>query len=161
MNSVRNWLDSRSERERLIVALGVFAGVPLLIWLALWQPLLEARSASAERLEQRRENYIWMQGAAAQIAAARSSGRQLGAASAGSTQQQITSAARQYSLAISRIEPQSAGRYSVQISTADYNSAVRFIDALVASGVPLHSLSMSRLDVPGKVSLRVSLGGEL
>ncbi len=158
MNRLRNWLSARSEREQQVVFAGVFVGLPLILWLALWQPLLQARDSSAQRLEQRRDAYLWMQEAAAQIRVARGNGRQLTVA-AGSTQQQITSAARQFSLAISRIEPQAAGRYSVQVSSADYNSAVRFVDALLMTGMPLHSLAMGRLDVPGKVSLRVSLGG--
>ncbi|WP_374973549.1 type II secretion system protein GspM [Spongiibacter marinus] len=159
MNALMNWFESRNERERTILLAGLIAGVPLLIWLAVWQPLISAKQQSSERLEQRREAYLWMQDAAAKVRAAQRSGRKVTTVT-GSTQQQITSAARQYTVAISRIEPQSSGRYAVQVSNSDYNNIVRFIDALVASGMPLHTVSMSRLDVPGKVSLRVVLGGE-
>ena len=159
MNALKQWFESRDERERTILLVGVAVGLPLFIWLAVWQPLLNARLQSAERLEQRRDAYLWMQDAAAKVRAAQQSGRKI-AAVTGSTQQQITSAARQYSVAISRIEPQSNGRYAVQVSNSDYNSIVRFVDGLVASGMPLHSLSISRLDMPGKVAMRAVLGGD-
>lgn len=160
MKSLKAWYQSRNEREQTMVAIGLIAGLPLLLWLALWQPLLDAKSQSRERLEQRRAAYLWMQEAAAQVKAAQRSGRKVGGLG-GSTQQQITTAARQYGVAISRIEPQNSGRYAVQVGSSDYNNVVRFIDALVGAGVPLHSLTVNRLEVPGKVALRAVLGGEL
>lgn len=158
MKSLNALLDGRSERERWILLGGIFAGIPLLVWLLLWQPLLDARASAEERLTQRQQIYSWMQGAAAQVTAARGRGQSLGTVS-GSPQQQITSAARQFGVNISRIEPQSNGRFLVQVAMTDYNSAVRFIDALLMAGMPLDSLSMGRLDVPGRVSLRATLGG--
>ncbi|MGB1907390.1 MAG: type II secretion system protein GspM [Spongiibacter sp.] len=159
MKSLSAMFNGRSEREQQILAAGILVGIPLLVYLLIWQPLLDGRRAAAERLEQRQQSYIWMQNAAAQIRAAQGNGQRL--AFTGSPQQQITSAARQYSINISRIEPQSGGRYSVWVARCDYNNAVQFIDALLASGIALQSLSMNLLDVPGNVSLRLSLGGEV
>lgn len=158
MKALNALLDGRSDRERWILLAGLFAGIPLLVWLLVWQPLLDARASAAERLAQRQQVYSWMQGAAAQIREARDRG-QSPSVLGGSPQQQITSAARQFGVNISRIEPQSNGRYLVQVAMTDYNSAVRFIDALLMAGMPLDSLSIGLLDSPGRVSLRASLGG--
>ena len=67
MKSLNALLDGRSERERWILLGGIFAGIPLLVWLLLWQPLLDARASAEERLAQRQQIYSWMQGAAAQV----------------------------------------------------------------------------------------------
>ena len=88
MNALMNWFESRNERERTILLAGLIAGVPLLIWLAVWQPLISAKQQSSERLEQRREAYLWMQDAAAKVRAAQRSGRKVTTVT-GSTQQQM------------------------------------------------------------------------
>lgn len=160
MNKLNAYLASRTERERQILLLGVGLGVPLLVWMLIWQPLLKARDASAERLSQRQQSYLWMQEAAAKITAARGNGSAVTAVS-GSPQQQITAAARDIGIKLSRIEPQSDGRYSVWVARSDYNAVIRFIDVLNQAGLPPDSLSINLLDVPGMVSLRASFGRSL
>ncbi len=156
IQTVKNYFASRTERERQILLLGLLCGVPLTIWLALWQPLLSARAEGADKLQQRRQTYVWMKESAATINANQSSG--LSHTLSGSPQQQITAAAAKQGITLNRIEPLSGGRYSIWVSVADYGSAVRFVDALLNAGLSLESLNMSLLDVPGTVSLRASFG---
>lgn len=158
MNKLKAYFASRTERERQILFLGLGLGIPLLVWMLIWQPLLKARDAGAERLSQRQQSYLWMQEAAATITASRG-GERTAAAVSGSPQQQITAAARDIGIKLSRIEPQSDGRYSVWVARSDYNAVIRFIDVLNQTGLPPDSLNINLLDVPGVVSLRASFGG--
>ena len=158
MKWLNQLLEGRSEQERLTLIAGVALALPLLIWLIVWQPLLAARDNAQTRLEQRRTSYVWMQQAATQLQSAR--GSVPAGAMSGSPQQQITRAAAALAINVNRIEPQSAGRYSLWVASTDYTSAVQLIEALSAAGMTLYSANMSLLDVPGSVSLRASVGGE-
>ncbi len=158
MKWLNQLLEGRSEQERFTLIVGAAVAVPLIIWLMLWQPLLSARDSAEKRLEQRRSSYVWMQQAAQQLQSAR--GSVSGSALSGSPQQQITRAASALAINVNRIEPQSAGRYSLWVASTDYTSAVQLIEALSAAGMTLHSANMSLLDVPGSVSLRASVGSE-
>jgi len=159
MKALNQLLEGRSERERIILIAGVVVAIPLMVWLLLWQPLLNARSSAESRVEQRRSAYVWMQQAAEQFQMVR--GRVPQASSgAGSPQQQITGAAAALAINVNRIEPQSSGRYSLWVANTDYSSAVRLIEALSVSGMTVYSVNMSLLDVPGNVSLRASVGSE-
>ena len=149
-------LEGRDERERLILLGGIALAIPLCIWLLIWQPLLKSSAASEEKLAQKHDAYLWMQQASAQIRAAAPAGKR--AVAAGSPQELITRAGREHRLNISRIEPQSGGRYSLWLASADYNDAVRFIDTLLQSGLTIDSVTMAQLGVPGTVSLRLNLG---
>lgn len=157
MKQFQAYLASRTERERQILILGLVFGLPLLLWLGLWQPLLNAKAGGATTLEQRRDAYVWMQQAAATIVANQGSASR--SSLSGSPQQRITTAASKQGISLSRIEPLSGGRYTVWVSSTDYTSAVYFVDSLISSGLSLESLSMNLLDVPGTVSLRASFGG--
>ena len=150
-------LEGRSERERVILIGGAVLAVVLIVWLAGIQPLLKAHAQAEARLEQRQQGYVWMQQAAAQIKAA--GGSASSPALSGSPQQQITGAARQLDIKLSRIEPQNAGGYSVWIARSDYNNAVRFVDVLARTGLSIEAVNINLLDQPGTVSLRVVVGG--
>jgi general secretion pathway protein M len=154
---LKSLLEGRSERDQHILIGGTVIVLMLLLWLLIWQPLLTASSSAESKLEQRRKAYVWMQEAASQINSARGSGAQRGNSGV-SPQQQITGAASALGININRIEPQSTGRYSVWVASTEYNSAVRFIESLTVNGMQLHSVNMSLLDLPGMVSLRVSVG---
>ncbi len=157
MKWLNQLLEGRTEQERLTLIAGAAVAVPLIIWLLLWQPLLAARDIAQTRLEQRRGSYVWMQQAASQLQAAH--GNVPTGALSGSPQQQITGAAAALGVNVNRLEPQSAGRYSLWVASTDYKSAVRLVEALSVAGMTVYSVNMSLLDVPGNVSLRASVGG--
>lgn len=150
-------LDGRSEREQMILLGGMVIAALLIVWLAVVQPLFKAHAQAESRLQQRQQNYVWMQQAAAQIKAA--GGSASSTALSGSPQQQITGAARQLDIKLTRIEPQNSGGYSVWIARSDYNAAVRFVDTLSRSGLTVETVNINLLDVPGTVSIRVVVGG--
>ena len=158
MKWLNQLLEGRTEQERITLIAGAAVAVPLMVWLLLWQPLLVARDNAETRVEQRRSSFVWMQQAAKQLQAAHGNGA--ASARSGSPQQQITRAAAALGINVNRIEPQSAGRYSLWVASTDYTSAVQLIEALSTTGMTLYSVNMSVLDVPGSVSLRASVGGE-
>ena len=150
-------LSERTESERRTVYIGVALGIPLIIWLAIWQPLLSWRSAAEQRYEGRLQTLEWMQSAAATIQAHRQSGRQVGTAFRGSPEQLVTRSASALALAISRIEPSGEGRYNVFLADADYKSFIRFVDELQKQGMIIESLTMGQLPQAGRVSVRMTL----
>jgi general secretion pathway protein M len=156
MKWLNQLLDGRTEQERFTLIAGMALAVPLIIWLMIWQPLLSARENAQTRVDQRRSSYLWMQQAATQLQAAH--GNVPASALSGSPQQQITRAAAALGVNVNRLEPQSAGRYSLWVASTDYTSAVQLVESLSVAGMTIFTVNMSLLDTPGIVSLRASVG---
>lgn len=150
-------LADRTPREKMILTAGVTVGVPLLVWLLVWNPLLSARQEALTKLESRRQTLEWMRGAASEIQSLRGTGKIAARSVTGSPEQMITSAARQQKLVINRIEPSGENRYNLWLAEADYQGAIRFLDSLHKQGVAVDSLNMARQAVPGRVSLRLTV----
>ncbi len=154
-------LTQRTERERKIVYCGVAVGIPLIIWLAIWQPLLSWRASAEQRYESRVQTLEWMHSAAASIRAHRQSGKQGAAVYSGSPEQRITRAASGLGLAISRIEPSGERRFNVFFTDANYKQFLQFADQLQQQGLVIESLTMGQLPAPGHVSIRMTLESAL
>jgi general secretion pathway protein M len=63
----QQYLQARTPRERRMLLIGAIAGVLLLI-IAIVMPLQRSVSASAQRLERKREDLIWLRSMAPQLA---------------------------------------------------------------------------------------------
>lgn len=157
MNKLVMYFNSRTERERGILLLALVLGVPILVWLLLWQPLLSARTQAVDKLAQREKTFSWMQESSAKIVAAGMAGQQRGVDSGQPLPGQIAQVAKQLSITLTRLEPQSDGRYSIWLAALDYNNTVRFIDTLLKAGISIDNLDMSLLERPGMVSLRAAV----
>lgn len=155
MKQLDKLLADRTESERLTLLVGALVAIPLFVWLLVWQPLLSASASAETKLAQKQKSHQWMLGAAAQIKALAPRGTQR---ALGSPSQLITSAGREQGISINRIEPQSGGRFNVWIARADYNAAVRFVDVLISSGLVVENATMAGVDVPGIVSVRLTVG---
>ncbi|MFT5576769.1 MAG: general secretion pathway protein M [Bermanella sp.] len=154
-------LTQRTESERKTVFIGAAAGIPLIIWLAIWQPLLSWRTDAEQRFDSRQQTLEWMQSAATTIRAHRQSGRPSTSAVSGSPEQMITRAAAVLGLAISRIEPSGEQRFNVFFAEADYQQFLQFVDQLQKQGLIIESLTMGQLPKPGQVSIRMTLESAL
>lgn len=155
MKLIDKLLEGRSEQERRTLLLGAALALPLFAFLLIWQPLLGGAAKAEEKYQQKQQAYEWMLGAAQQI---RALAPRTAANNIGSPEQLITSAGREHGITISRIEPQSAGRFGVWIAAGDYNASVRFLDTLIRRGLVVEDMTLTRLAAPGTVSLRATLG---
>lgn len=154
-------LTQRTERERKTVYIGVALGIPLIIWLAIWQPLLSWRADAEQRYESKLQTLEWMHSAAVKIRAHRQFGKPGSAAVSGSPEQMITRAASVLGLAISRIEPSGEQRFNVFFADAGYKQFLQFVEQLQKQGLVIESLTMGQLPQPGQVSIRMTLESAL
>lgn len=154
-------LSQRTESERRTVYIGVAVGIPLIVWLAIWQPLLSWRAQAEQSYNSRQQTLEWMHSAAAKIRSHRQSGKPGAAVIGGSPEQMITRAASVRGLAISRIEPSGEQRYNVFFADAPYNQFLQFVDQLQKQGLVIESLTMGQLPQPGRVSIRMTLESAL
>jgi general secretion pathway protein M len=149
-------LSHRTPRERQILLLGAIVGIPMIIWLAIWQPLLQSNTRWQQQVEQKRTELEWMQQAAAQVIALREGGDRR--AQAGSPEQRVTREAGRLVLSVNRIEPGTGNRLNLWFNDADYDKVVRLLDALQTHGFAIENLSLSRQATPGQVNARITLG---
>lgn len=152
-------LADRTPRERRILMAAAALGIPMLVWLAIWQPLLTMHGDAEQKLAQSRATLEWMQMASARVKSLR--GQQSTSRPIGAPNQRVTRAAQALQLSISRIEPAGDNRFNLWLADADYKNTVRFLDALQQQGFNIDSLTMAQQGAPGVVSVRLSIEAAL
>lgn len=152
-------LAARSPRERRILIAAAALGIPMLVWLSIWQPLLKMRADAEQKVAQSRVALEWMQRASAQVKSLR--GQPSAGQPRGAPNQRITRAAQVLQLSISRIEPAGNNRFNLWLADADYKNTVRFLDTLQQQGFNIDSLTMAQQGGPGMVSVRMSIEATL
>ncbi len=158
---MREWFESLGTRERLLLAVGVAAAIPLLLWALLWQPLVSGVRALESEVQAQRETVQWMQQAAVELRALQGSGVQAAAGLGGrSLLAVVDQSARSAGLGtgLKRIEPDSADSVRVRLEAVSFDTALGWLDQLTRQyGVTPTTVSIEREASPGQVNMRLTL----
>lgn len=151
-DTVQDWLDQRSERERTLLALAVAA---FLLWLgvaAVWQPLLRHKAD----LETKRHFYAT--GLVTLEATAVFPGNQPAAESDSRPVPVIlTDSAAVFQVVIRRLEADGNGARIV-LEEATFEQVILWLEALQRDhGLRVRDLEMTRRPAPGMVSVSLAL----
>jgi general secretion pathway protein M len=147
-------------RERWILAGGAAVLLVTLLYLAVWEPIVDAHKERIEALESSRLLAIRLEQAAAQV---QRSGGQRGAGNAGrglSLMAAVDQASKQGTLGKSptRIQPEGDREVRVWFEDVAFDALVRWLSELQAGyGVGVQTLDVEPQSTPGKVNVRMSL----
>lgn len=152
MTAVSTLLATLNPRERLLVMGGAALLIVLAGWVYLWQPLVAARAAEAERIARYMAVIEITRDAdtrAPVVAVAPASSLPLAA--------RVTQSAETEGIPLARLDPEGP-RLRVTVAAADFARVTRWIATLeTVEGMRTVSVDMSRLTAPGQVSLRLTL----
>lgn len=147
-------------RERWIVSVGGIVVALTLLYLLVWEPIVDAHRQRVQALESARLLAIRLEQAAAQVQRA---GGQRGAASAGrglSLMAAVDQASKQGTLGKSptRIQPEGDREVRVWFEDVSFDALVRWLAELQTRyGVGVQTLDVEPQSTPGKVNARMSL----
>jgi len=147
-------------RERWIVSVGAAIVLVTLLYLAVWEPIVDAHRQRVQALESARLLAIRLEQAAAQVQRA---GGQRGAAAAGrglSLMAAVDQASKQGTLGKSptRIQPEGDREVRVWFEDVSFDALVRWLAELQTRyGVGVQTLDVEPQSTPGKVNARMSL----
>lgn len=143
------WLADRSERERLLLIVLAILGIAAIGWYGIIQPLLTARQTAFARIE-------LYEGLQARLRATPTGVAPVPGAvlNSGPLDQAVRLAAAEHALTASVTGD--AGRTSVTIASARFDSVVPFVRALESSGVVVDDLRMEAAGQPGLINLTLT-----
>ena len=148
-------------RERWIVSAGALIVLVTLLYLLVWEPIVDAHRQRVQSLESARLVAIRLEQAAAQVQ--RAGGGQRGAAAAGrglSLMAAVDQASKQGTLGKSptRIQPEGDREVRVWFEDVSFDVLVRWLAELQTRyGVGVQTLDVEPQSTPGKVNARMSL----
>jgi general secretion pathway protein M len=158
---MKAWWATLANRERLLVVLAGGAVLVALLYLLVWEPFAQERSALASRVEAHRQDLAWMEQAASELQRLRATTR---ATTVGDRQRSmlavIDSSAKQTGLrkVIQRMEPVGQDGVKLWLENADFDLLIRWLgDLKQRFGIRVTRASFDRSDTPGRVDSRLSL----
>lgn len=145
-----------SPPQRRIVHAGIVVLVMLTAWAFAWMPLAESRTALRAEAVEQAATLAWMRSASAQL-------RALGVTHApvtapeGSILSRVDQSARAAGLGASivSVEPADAHRVRIQLSGADFDVVIAWLERSGSSGLQVEEISIQRASGPGRIDGRV------
>jgi len=152
-----------NRRQQTLLVLAAVTVLGAIVFVALWEPMLEAREQRQDQVAAQQALSSWLATVAPMAAELRQrSGRKSDTAS-GSLLGLADETARAAGLAgaLSRIEPGGEDRVRVWLDQADFVATMRWLEDLAGS----HPVAVSRLDLEraassGQVNVRVTLDAD-
>lgn len=157
---VQTWLQQKSPREQLILLAGLGVVVLYLLWLLLWQPMMQARALSAQRVTNAEQSLLAVRSLARELASVRATTTSA-AGGTGNLAQSLDESASALGLRITSLEP-AADNSSVAVRLNDVSMAtvLTWLSGIESSGVmSIDSLTLSPVQTPGHVTVNLRLRG--
>ncbi len=158
---MKDWLATRTPRERRILAIaGVFL-ILVLLYGALIHPFYAGLARLRQTAAEPHALLHWMRGTAREIQSLRGSAA-VTPASGGSLLSVVNQAARREHLegAVRRLEPDNTGGVRVWLKQASFDQVVRWLGVLQRNaGLRIESIDLEATGEPGKVDGHAVLKG--
>ncbi|MBL54295.1 MAG: type II secretion system protein M [Aestuariibacter sp.] len=141
-----------TEREQRLVMLSAIVVLIGLFYWGIWAPLNQGIDQQTKQLSNNQKLLSWVEEQSARAAILRRS--QSGNRTFnGSLQQAVTSSSNQFSLVISRMQPQN-DNLQVWIDEAVFNDLLAWLDHLESRGVQIDQLDVTEADASGMIKVR-------
>ena len=158
MNALQEWYRGREPRERRVLLAGAIA-VPLLLVLFGLLSLQQRVAAADARVNQKREDLVWLQAVVPQLQSQR---QRLGAVGRRNESLVVTAdrVARESGLALSSTEPGGNGALRVRADKASFDALALWLGQLTQRyGVVIENASIDAADADGVVNASLVLRG--
>lgn len=162
MSALRAFWAGLALREQRVLLIGATVLGLIVLWLAVWEPLRDARDAARVRVVAGSTDLAMMRSAAAQL-------RELGGSAAPGTRDTrsllalVDATARSSSVgdALLRVEPVAGDQVRVYFEGVSFDALMQWLDELEAQqGVNVSDLSVNRAAGTGRVDARLVLQRE-
>lgn len=158
--TVKTWLQQKTPREQLLLIVGLGIVLLALVWQLLWQPMLQAKTLSAQRVTNAERSLLAVRSLAQELVIAR-------AASAsdvnggGNMAQTLDESASALGLRIASLEPTADNSsVSVRLNDVGMTTVLAWLyDIENSSTMSIDALTLSPVATPGNVNASLRLRG--
>lgn len=157
---IKSWLQQKTPREQLILIAGLGMVLTYLVWLLMWQPMLQARALSAQRVTNAEQSLLAVRTLAQELAVARATSAS-GARGTGNLAQSLDESASALGLRIAALEPAADNSsVSVRLNDVSMSTMLAWLSDIESSGaMSIDSLTLSPVQTPGNVTVSLRLRG--
>lgn len=164
---MKAWWTQRSPRERLLISIAALAGLAVLFYALIWQPLLSQRKVLQQSVLQLRNDLAWMQQAAAEVQRLKQSQPQRTASASASSSTPslptlIDQSARASGLgsSLKRVEPQANQQLQIQFERVGFDQMLHWLNDLQQEhSIVIVNAVINRQETSGQVNARLTLQG--
>jgi general secretion pathway protein M len=158
---VKNWFESLSGRERVMLILAVLSLAILLAWVGVWRPLGRSLASLEDQRDRLTADVAWMSAAAGEVTRLRTGpGSQPASRGGESLLALVERSARGGGLVdgFRRGEPAGDKRVRVWLENASFDASLGWLESIqTAYGVTVVDAVVERAGVPGLVNMRLLL----
>ncbi|MEM7002090.1 MAG: type II secretion system protein M [Pseudomonadota bacterium] len=153
---VGQWFYGREVSEQRIIAALAILVVATALWLGIWQPVSEWRSAAVERQQRVQQLADWLR--ANESAAKQAARRNTNANVSRTPTPVITRTAQLHEITINRLQPEANGVVSVVLERQSFNKIIAWINQLeTGNDITVERASVDGLENPGYVNAQLRL----
>lgn len=153
---LKDRFNNLSQREQHTLLIAIPVVVILVLWLAVFRPLLDSRSQLQDRITRQQTDIAWMKEAATKIRPSVSGQQPI---NSGSIRQRVTQALGQYGVTLSRIEQGNDDSVNVWAERASFNQLLSAMQQAVREGLRIEKAQINQTTEPGIVSARLTFVG--
>lgn len=152
INNLKLWWSGLAQREQQIIFVAVIVMVIGIFYWGIWTPISEAQRNAQRELQAQQQTLAFVKQTASKIMSLRQGGAR--SSRGGSLSAIVSSAAGQYGLEITRMQPQ-GNKIQLWMDDVPFESLLSYLSNLVQQkGLSLDSLDVTATDIPGYVQVR-------
>jgi len=163
MNQLKRLWYSISQRERAMVSVGVAGVLAIVLYSLVWAPWQQQLQRLRDQVPAKRQTLAWMEQAAREAAPLLKKRKDSGSGDQNLpilTIVEQTATAMQLRDAIKQMRPGDNNEVQVNLQEAEFDTWLKWIDALSKQGIEIGAAAAGRGQDPGKANIRMTLGRE-
>lgn len=160
LEAFKQWYASLQARERMMVIATAILVIITLFYVVVWEPLHQGLDAAEQEYQTNLKNLQWMQQAAAEVRALKSSGSKVRASASNQAVTLVVEQAANNSAIkanLSKLESSNNDGARAVLDGASFDQMLIWLNTLEQShGIPVSSATIERSTKPGTVNARLS-----
>lgn len=153
------WFNSLEANERRMMVIGAALLLLMLVYVGLWEPLINKRDALRVSTAEQESLLVWMRGAAQEVKQLRGRAGQTAKPASGQSLLSLvdrTAKSGQLGPALKRVQPDGEDKVGVWLESASFDDVVRWLISLeTRHGVRVESSVFQALETTGRVDVRL------
>ncbi len=161
LEDIQNWYHGLQQRERQLVLAASIVVIATLLYLIIWEPIVNGVSDQAQKYESQMDILDWMQTAATEVRTLKATGaakRQTNSSQPVTLLVEQSAATAGLKPFIRKLESTSDKGARITIDEASFDQLLLWLNTLQTQyGIAVSSANLDRVDKPGAVNARMTL----
>jgi general secretion pathway protein M len=156
MNALLDWYNQQTQRDQLVLKIGLSTVVLGIFYFAIFSPLYNGRNNLQKQITTAEENLVFLKEGAISFKQSSASGTSTSRLPAS---QIASSSARKFSVSLARIAPKRDNQTSLTIDEVKFNDLVSWLNDIQSKGLSVVSIDINKMEREGFVKASITVSG--